>query len=268
MKGNKKIFLGVGVLVILVVLVILSVFNKNKNNGSDLKIGILADDGVAIVSISPQRKMINVLRVDPESQIWIPGGLGWYRNIVVKKILQEEKKTDLMNNVLFYNFGFVPDRIVILKKIDGWKSKFWWQLMLDNNQFLIKEEILKNDTDQSDDFLDEIMVRDFSETKVVNEDLKLSVINLTNEDGLATFMTKRFERLGFSVVSMSNDNGGEIKTCQVSYGPKVKETFSWGVISKLINCSKKEDLSLNENEVELYFDDNFSTVIKYPSYKK
>jgi len=266
-KSKVLILLGLGVLVV-VVLLFLFFLKKNTTSGSDFKIGILADDGVAMVSISSQRKMINVLTIDSEARVWIPGGLGWYRNVAVKKILQQEKKIGLMRDILFYNFGFVPDKIVVLKKVADWRNDFWWQFMVNGNQMLINEEVLKNDVDQSDDFLDEIMVRDFSETKVVSEDLKLSVINLTNQDGLATFMTKRLERLGLEVVSMSNDNGGEIKKCQILYGPKVTETFSWGVISKLINCPKNQDLTLNENEVELYFDDNFSTMIKYPSYKK
>ncbi|MFA5749672.1 MAG: hypothetical protein WC895_00410 [Candidatus Shapirobacteria bacterium] len=268
MRKNKKILLGILILGLLLVSIIFSLVNKIKEKGSDFKIGILADDGVALVSISKQRKMINILKIDPEVQIWIPGGLGWYRNIAVKKILQQENKVGLMSDVLFYNFGFSPDKIISLKKVNDWKGKFWWQFILNGNQNLTKEEILKKDIDQSDDFLDEVMIRDFSETKIVNEDLKLSVVNLTNENGLATFMTKRFERLGFSVISIGNNNGGEIKTCQILYGLKVKETFSWKLIDRLIDCSKKEDLSLNQNEVELYFDDNFSTMIKYPSYKK
>jgi hypothetical protein len=268
MKKNKGIILGIMVLVFFLILIIISLINKNQENGSDFKIGILADDGIAMVSISQQRNMINILKLDPESQIWIPGGMGWYRNIATKKVLQQEKKTNLMGDILFYNFGFIPDKIVVLNKVDDWKTKFWWRFILDGNQMLTKEETMKNDTDQNDDFLDEVMVRDFSETKVVNEDLKLSIINLTNEDGLATFMTNRFERLGFSVISMGNDNGGGTNKCQVIYGPKVKETFSWKVIDKLINCPKNQDLNLNDDEVELYFDDSFSTMIKYPSYKK
>jgi hypothetical protein len=268
MKKNRKILFGVLVLIILLGLIIVSLVYQRDEQGSDFKIGILADNGVGLVSISKERKMINVLKIDPEAKLWIPGGLGWYRNITVKKILQQERKTDLLGDILFYNFGFKADKLLFLKNVEDWKNKLWWKLIFNNNSYLTKEEFLDKDVDKSDDFLDEVMIRDFSETKVVNEDLKLSIINATEIDGLANFMTKRFERLGFSIISVGSNNGEGIGECMVLYGKGVNKTFSWKLIDKLVSCSKKEDLGLNENEIEIYFDDNFSSMIKYPSYNK
>lgn len=266
MKKNK-VFIILGWLFFLTLLFFIF-FKNNKNEGSDYKIAVLADDGLALISISKERKMINVLKIDPEAKLWIPGGLGWYRNIVVKKILEQEKKRELFDKIVFYNFGYKSDKLLYLKTIDSWKNTYWWKLLFYNN-FLIKEEIVKNDIDLSEDFLDEIMVRDFAETKIVNEDLKISIINISDVSGLANFMTKRFERLGFSVVSVGNDVSGDGKQCQILYGLDVAETYSLSFIKKIIpECGAKENLDLNSNEIEIYFDDKFSSMIEYPSYNK
>jgi hypothetical protein len=131
---------------------------------------------------------------------------------------------------------------------------------------IFKDEIIKKDIHQSGDLLDEIMVRDFAETKVVNEDIRLSIVNTTNMDGLADFMANNLERLGFSVISVSGETDNK-DGCQIIYGPKVEETFSWNLLKGLFDCPKRMDTNLNEGEIELYFDDKFASVIKYPSYK-
>lgn len=266
MKKNKKKFLVIIFFVILGWLFFLF-FSKKEEQGSDYKIGVLAEDGVALVSISKERKMINILKIDPEAKLWIPGGLGWYRNIAIKKILQQEKKINYLSDILFYNFGYKADSLVYLKKVDDWKNVFWWKLVYYNN-FLIKDELVKKDIDLSDDFLDEVMIRDFAETKVIGEDLKLSIINMTEVNGLANFMTRRFERLGFSVVSVGNDLSERGEACQISYDKEVAGSYSLSLIKKVIGCEAKQDDGLNGNEVEIYFDDDFSKVIEYPSYIK
>lgn len=267
MRRNKKLFLFLGLLIFLVPLVWFLFFRENQELGSDFKIGVLADDGVALVSISKGRKMINVLKIDPEAKLWIPAGLGWYRNIAIKKILQQEKKINLFDDIIFYNFGYKADKLLYLKTIDDWKNVYWWKLIYYNN-FLIKEEMVKKDIDLSEDFLDEVMVRDFAQSKIIEEDLKLSIINITEVGGLANFMTKRFERLGFSVIFVGNDISGEKKKCQILYGKETGSTYSLSLIKKIINCEAKEDYGLNGNEVEIYFDEYFATVIEYPSYNK
>lgn len=266
MKKNKRLLL-ILIIFILLTLVGLIFLRKSEDKGSDFKVGVLADDGLALMSISQERKMINILKVDPEVKLWIPGGLGWYRSVVIKKILQQEKKMNLLDDIIFYNFGYRSDKLLYLKKTDDWKNVLWWKLIFYNN-FLTKEELVKKDIDLNDDFLDEVMIRDFAETKVINEDIKLSIINTTEVSGLANFMTKRFERLGFSVISVGNDSTEDKKNCQILHSREASKTYSLLLIKKVINCESKEDVFLNGNEVEIYFDDQFSRVIEYPSYKK
>jgi hypothetical protein len=267
MKKNYKTILGLLVLFCFSLLILVTNWMRKEKEGSDYRIGVIADNGIALVSISKERKMVNVLKTEAEYQIWIPKGMGWYRSEVIKRILQQENKEDLTKDILFYNFGFVADEIVNVKKVDDWKNKFWWRLRQTGN-YLNKEEWLKVDVNKNDDFLDKVMVRDFSETKVANEDLKISVINLSEANGLANFMTKIIERMGFSVISVTSDEQKDIGECNILYGDEVEQTYSWRLINKIFNCKKEKDSSLNENEIEFYFDDNFSTMIKYPSYKK
>lgn len=253
------IFLGVGLIFVLI-----------KNRGvkeEDFKIAILADDGVALISFSPERKMINVLKMNDEAKVWVPGGLGWYRNEVIKGLLSQEKKMGNLSELFFYNFGFKADKILVLNKIDDWKKKFWFKYSLDSNKMLFKEEVLNYDIKDEENSLDELMVRDFAETKLVKEDLKLSIFNLTNINGLAGFMARRMEWLGFSVVStetLVDDKG--IDNCLIKYGLGVERTLGWKFINEMINCQMTYDENLNIGEVEFYFGDNFSSMIKYPSY--
>ena len=258
---------------ILLILTVLSalaisaaIFWRNKKmSGEDYRIGVFADDGMALISISESRKMVNVLKISPEAKIWIPGGMGWYRSEVVRKLLATEGK-DLYPGVLFYNFGFVADKMVFLKKTDDWQQKFWLKIKL--SDLIVKDEFLNEDSDVDSDLLDKIMLRDFSESKVFNEDLKISVVNTGQEDGLAGFISKNMERMGFSVVSVMSDENSETERCVVLYGDEVEETYSWFLLENIFtDCQKTKDSSLNMGEIEFYFGNEFAFLIKYPSYK-
>jgi len=254
--------------ILLVAIVIVFLFKKNSNSGDDFKIAILANDGIALISFSPERKMINILKLSPESKLWISGGLGWYRNEVIKGLLTQEKQLNKVDDLFFYNFGFKADKILVLNKIDDWKNRYWLRYNWWLNKMLFKEEILKRDIKEEENLLDELMIRDFAETKIVKEDLKLSVFNLTNISGLANFMARRLEWMGFSVISTETlvDNFG-IDNCLVKYKLETKKSLGWNVIDKILNnCQKEYDKNLNDGEIELYFGNNFSSVIKYPSY--
>lgn len=270
MRKNKKLIkLIILSLVSLSVLVLVVIFflNKKSVSGEDFKLAIVADDGVALVSISSERKMTNILKFDKDTNLWIPGGLGWYRNEIIKNLLKQEKKMEDVKDLFFYNFGFYPDKIISLNKIDDWKKKYWLRYRLASNKMLVKEEILTGNIRDQENLLDEIMIRDFSETKLVKEDLKLSVFNSSNINGLANFMSRRFEWMGFSVVSSESSWDLSLgDKCLIKYGNKVIETLGWLVINRSIDCNKEYDENLNEGEIELYFGEKFSSVIKYPSY--
>jgi hypothetical protein len=132
---------------------------------------------------------------------------------------------------------------------------------------LLKQEKINGSLGENELFLDEIMVRDFSESRINNEELRLSIFNNTSEGGLAGFITKRLEWSGFSVVSTDN-NEEKVNKCLMIYGNKTDLNYGWEMINKIFDCDKKKDVTLNENELELYFGDSLASMIKYSSYLK
>ena len=267
-KRKFGIWFFIGPILILILFLILFIWKRNNLNGEDYRIGVLADDGLALISFSPERKMINVLKLNKESKLWIPGVLGWYRNEAVKNLLKQEKQLNKVDELFFYNFGFKADKVLILDKIDGWKNKCWLKYYWWSNKMLFKEEILDKSIKEEENLLDELMVRDFAETAVVKEDLKLSVFNLTNISGLANFIARRLEWMGFSVISTETlVDDYNVENCLVKYRLDINKSLGWKMLNKLTNnCQKEYDKNLNEKEIEFYFGNNFSSMIKYPSY--
>ena len=273
---NLKLFLGVVLLLFLVILILVGFLKKrDKNENLDYKLGVIAPDGIVLVSISNERKMINVLNLGSEVDVWIPNGMSWYKNTKIKNILEQEKKTDLAKDIFWYNFGFLTDKILFLNSVNDWEKDSilvnnlgflnWFKYKINYDKMLLKREKIDGSLQENELFLSEIMVRDFSESRLNNEELRLSIFNNTREGGLANFMTKRLEWSGFSVVSTDN-NEEKIDKCLIVYGDKVDLNYGWKMMNKIFNCDKKYDQTLNENELELYFGDSLASMIKYSSY--
>jgi len=263
-KINLKLILGIILLLFLAVLMSISFFKKENNNKNlDYKLGIIATDGIALVSISNERKMINVLNIGEESSNQF------------KNILGKEKDIEIIKQIFWYNFGFFPDKILTLNLTNEWKDNDvlinnlgflnWFKYKKDYGKMLLKQEKINGLLKENELVLDEILVRDFSESKLNNEELRLSIFNNTNESGLASFMTKRLEWSGFSVVSTDNDIQ-KIDNCLIIYGQKVDQNYGWKIINKIFDCDKKFDENLNENEMEIYFGDKLASMIKYSNY--
>lgn len=276
---DLNLIVGVSLLLILTVLFLVSFLKntKNKNESLDYKMGIIASDGIGLVSISSERKMINVLSLGTEVDVWIPQGISWLNNTKIKDVLGQESKSDLLKNIFWYNFGFLTDKIIFLDSVNDWKKDSilidnlgfinWFKYRINYDRMFLKKEQVNGRLEENELLLSEIMVRDFSETRLNNEELRLSIFNNTNESGLANFITKRLEWSGFSVVSTEN-NGEKINKCLIVYGDKVEENYGWKMINEIFDCDKKHDQTLNENELELYFGDNWASMIKYSSYLK
>lgn len=275
---DSNLLLGLLVLFLLLFLILLSfALHRDKDEKIDHKLGILANDGMALVSISKDRKMINVLNLDKETEVWIPGGMSWYKNTKVKNILEQEKKITLAKDVFWYNFGFFVDKVLILESVDDWRDNFvliknlgpfnWIWYKFNYGKMLLNPAKIVGKLDEKHSTLDEIMVRDFSESKLNYEELRLSVFNCTNQSGMAAFISKRLEWSGFSVISADN-NDEKIEKCLVIYGNKTDLSYGFRMVNKLFDCDKKYNENLNENELELYFGDSLASMIKYSSYSK
>lgn len=275
---DPNLLIGLLILFSLLFLVLLSfIIHRDKDKKLDYKLGILANDGIALVSISKERKMINVLNLDKETEVWIPGGMSWYKNTKVKNILEQENKISLTKDVFWYNFGFFTDKVLFLDSVNNWKNDYtliknlglfnWIGYKFNYGKMLLNPEKIIGKLDENEIVLDEIMVRDFSESKLNNEELRLSVFNSTSQNGMAAFISKRLEWSGFSVISADN-NDEKIDKCLIVYGNKTDLSYGFRMINKIFDCDKKYNENLNENELELYFGDNLASMIKYSSYFK
>lgn len=248
---------------------------KKSDNGLDFKFGVINKDGLELVSISNERKMINSLIIDGNVKIWLPDEGRWVES---RNLWNLSKNNDnFLKNIFWYNFGFNVDKILFFEQKEQWKNDFnlikiigfkkWVVYRINLDQMLFKKEIFNKNLLEDNSFLDEVMYRDFADSKLVNEEIKLSIFNTTNEEGLANFISKRLEWTGFSVIGSSTSDE-KIDKCLILYGDGVDISFGWKVVNKIFDCDKKYDNGLNIGEMELYFGDNFASMIKYSEYTK
>lgn len=257
----KKIFILF--LIVLVAGMLIFFLKKSKWDGKgDFKIAVVGGDKIGIVSISPERKMVNTLEVEGEVLVWIPGGLGWYRSDRIKRVVGQERMEKNIDPIFFYNLGFLPDKVIYVEKFEDWKRGRG--IINLNNQLIYKKEIIKNNLSEDNWLLDEVMARDFADSRLTNDELRLSIINATNEGKLANFIAKRLEWFGFSVVSVDNSET-KVEGCLILFGPKSEESLGFEKLN-FFGCEKRADSDLNENEVELYFGDKYTQMLKYSTY--
>ena len=278
-KNNLKVFASLAILFLLLLIVLSGLLKEKdkKYKNLDNKIGLIATDGVALLSISNERKMINFLSLEKEVEVWLPGEGVWEKNNKVAKMLLADNKNKMAKDMFWYNFGFFTDKIIFLESVNDWKNDSlllnhlgfieWVKYKISYDKMFLKKEQIRGALTDNEILLGEIMVRDFSESSINNEELRISIFNNTNETGLATFIGKRFEWSGFSVISTDNNNE-KVESCLAIYGDKVEESFSWNMIKNIFSCDTRYDQNLNEGELELYFGDNLPSVINYSSYFK
>jgi hypothetical protein len=271
----RIIRLGRIILIILTMVVGWFLISKGqKGDNRDFKLGVAADDGLALISVSWERRMVNIMLVDKDREVWIPEGLGWYKSSKVKKLLLQEDKWETFDKVLFYNYGFVADRIIGLERVSDWDNfrllikemgvTGWIKYKLNSSQMVTKEE--KVDLETSEEALDEIMIRDFSDSSLMTDETRLRVINLTEEDGLAGFIGKNLERAGISVVGIENARGEDVKSCFWLFKEKPGNGLSAEIVRRMLGCEESQDKNLSESEWELYLGADWARVVKYSSY--
>jgi hypothetical protein len=257
-------------------LVVVAVFKLNKWNGKDdFRIGIYTDDKIALLNISPDRKMVNFFEISDETEVWIPQGLSWYKVDKIRSILEEEEKKDLADDVLFYNFGFLADKIVWKKDVNFWKNDWnllnylgaigWLNYRLGINNWLVKTETYQGNIAEDRAIIREWAFRDFADNKIINGEVKLSVINTTTQNGLGTFIGNLLEFAGFSVVSIDS-LAENMERCKFVYGREVENTYEFLVIDKLWDCENILDETLDEWNAELYFGEEEVLMLKYSNY--
>jgi hypothetical protein len=265
-------------LAILVGLVVMAVKEVKKWNNDDFKMAVVGDNGIMIRSVSWQRGMVNELWIGGQVPVWVPRGMGWYQSDKIGKLLNQEKKEYLADEVMFYNFGFVPDMVVWGNDqkwlsngqvISEWGVINYLRYLLTKSKMMIKQETIDTDLTKSADFLNEIIPRDFADSRLLTEDLRLTIYNVGQSQGLANFISRILEWSGFAVVGVDNYSGEMTANCLVSYGQAVGSTYGFKIIKKEFNdCQFQENQDLDEMGMELYFGDSYSQMLNYQSYNK
>jgi len=277
---NKKYFVvgGVCLVVIIVVWGIWWIINNNWDGKDDVRIGVIANNGLTLIDLSSKRKILNYLAIDPEVEVWIPRGLGWYRAGRVKKIMEVEKKEELGKELFFYNFGFFPEKIVRLKNKDDTNSnRFWmkelggvgfarWWLVRDS--FMTKREEIKKNLMAEGGILDEIMMRDFADTKLVESEFRLSVVNGSEIQGLANFLSEKLGWEGYTINSIENvEKIGE--KCVVNINNEKKNDLLMIELKKILNeCDFRITKSLNTSEIEIILGEGYGQMLDFSNHER
>lgn len=272
MKKYKWFFLIFGM--VFLGLLFKWIWQSRAITGKDLKLGLLLDDGVGLVSISWDRRMVNSLKVAPEVHVWIPGGLGWYQADRVARVLKQEGQPEDEKNIFFYNFGFNPDVVLRLSDFDDWDKDLlliskigWWDYFRFKNALstmIFKDEELETEISEAS-WLERIWARDFADSGLLSDDVRVTVINTTDESGLANFVASRLEWSGVTVVGLLNDEV-VVENCEIRLGSGVEDSLVLNLISNYFDCQVKDGLYLADGEIELYLGESFSQMIKYLSY--
>ena len=241
------------------------------NGRDDIRLGVLADNDWGVIVISPSRKMVSKLRVKGEVKVWVPRGYGWYRADKLKKLLELEGKIDGFEEVGFYNFGFVADQKMVVKNFDDWKKTgvLVTKLGVINGlrlkgmmgSFLDKEE----EVDDVKNFgkIKEQVVRDFVDTAVTEEAVRVSVLNTTEEQGLAGWLGERLVWAGFGVVNTGTAEN-RVEKCLLVANKNIKKSKVYRFLEREWGCEEREGEI--EDQVELYIGKGWTEMLNYSSY--
>lgn len=272
-KVGRWRFLILGVVIVVIFFVCRSL---GFQRAGDFRLGVVTSEGLGMVAISSDRRMINVLKVDKEVEVWIPEGMGWYASDRVDKILKQEKVEDKATEIFFYNFGFIPNKVLFLARFDDWEKDGvlivnmgflrWTRYKYDRNRMLLSEDNLNKKLSDKEAFLDETMVTSFADSKVLDNDLRLTVINSANESGLAAFVARGLDRAGFTVMGIETDPEKKIDNCVLVFNSALKKSYIINQLGVVLPCKKEEVLNLDKSEAEIYLGEGFSKMLKYSNY--
>jgi hypothetical protein len=242
-------------------LLILAFFWKDyKWDGKrDIRIGMINDTGLIVMVISPERRMVNKLVTVETTPIWINGGYGYYEANKIKKLLLQEKKVNLAQDIFFYNFGVRVDKIEWDNKdinLDSLGILGYIRFRLNEDNYLSNQEYLTGDKEENERILDEVAVRDLADSRILESNIKVSVYNGSDVSGLAGFLGKRLDWMGLTVIGINTSVVKEVKVCKVISGEELKIKLPW-------NCEKIVDKNLNVDEMEIYFGENFAKMLQY-----
>lgn len=261
------------ILIALVVFMSLFFVIKRGWRDQDRVVGLVSPEGVGVVSLSPLREMLNVLRVAPEVELWFPGGMGWYAANKVEKIYEKGKEEELVKKMFFYNFGIYPEIIMPVTKLEDWRSSTFWRHLglidsvrfwIEQSNWLLKTEVINTNILAKKAEFDDILPRDFAEANILQKNLRVSIKNSSGENALGAFVADRLNWQGYNVVAVENDtvkDGCEV----VSQGSDLTKNYAI-FLAKMFACSQVTNQALLPEELMLNPGKSYASMIKYNSY--
>ncbi|MFA6250583.1 MAG: hypothetical protein WC686_03720 [Candidatus Shapirobacteria bacterium] len=250
--------------------------SRSKWDGRrDYRLAMISQDGLGLIAISPTRRMVNTVRIDGKTRVWVPGGMGWYEAAKIEKIFLQEKNYRLVEEIFFYNFGFWPDEFEfgaldrwqsrsILGRQLGWLGYLKYKLM-EPNLIFKDEDVAGENSNLASELLDEVAPRDLADSQILGGNLKFRLYNTSQQKGLAAFLGRRMEWAGYFVMSVENFDE-KSNNCQVVVNSKTKENGDLGKIISWWECAVKPDEGLPDDEVEVYWGEAVGEMLKYSSY--
>lgn len=237
-------------------------WNNFKWDGkNDLKIGIITDEKISVLVLSPERRMINRVEMKPDTPVLINGGYGWYEANKIRKLLKQEKKENLTKEIFFYNFGVLVDQVEWKETgftVENLGILGYLKFRLTEDNYLSNREVLSDDKLKNEILLDEIALRDLADNRILSSDFKISVYNDSEVSGLAAFMGKRLDWMGLTVIETSNAGEG-VDNCRIVNG----SDFLVNKLKDIWNCELVKDEKLGDDQMEIYFGEKFAEMLEY-----
>lgn len=225
----------------------------------DVRTVYLGDREVVLETASAKRELLSEIRIAEGVKLWIPEGLGWYEAGKIKKLLEQEKKMDLVPQIMFFNFGFSADRVVTTEDQVGWR--------VPERKLNRKTETVAGKLADNEEMLNLVMVRDMADSRLLAEDIRVSVYNTGKSPGLAALATKMLERAGLTVVTVDNYPEMEETGCRIRWGVQAANDPILGQVMGLLgDCRQEAAGDLAAGEVVIYMGERYAQMINYDSY--
>jgi hypothetical protein len=242
----------------------------------DFRLAVMAGNGIGLISISPNRGMVNYLEISGDTYVWLPGGYGWYASKNVARLLDQEKKRNMADDILFYNFGFETKTILWIDSVSNWDQ--WSNLSSGlglipstfarwrfNNMFFKQDYIKDNLINNLE--IDEILRREFSGNVLVEEGIRLSIYNDSDLDNLAAWVADRLSWAGLPVLSVGDWQGEEIDNCKVFYKESLTKSWTLQFLKdRFDKCEYVPSNEVSDDEIEIVLGRSWAEMIDYNSY--
>jgi len=270
---------------------------KAKWDGKNNLNLVIESEDIYLLSLHPQDELVYIIRLPPNLWLPSARGYGDYqlRNIYHLGELEEVGGGKLLMYSLqnFFKVSFDGyctglgennfkngkiNKIFFssLKRktdcsLSAWEMlSFFWinrKLGISQNHYLDlgESDLLKKEkmADSTSVFkLEEMLIDDFSQkyftdTKIIEEGLRLAVVNGTEKPGLAKHTAGMLKNIGFEIIDSGNTEN-KMKTTKVFYGKEaIKESYSLQKIIEVFELEKANKKEKINGDIEIVIGQDF-----------